>query len=52
VKAKKPAKLKAKGSLATMKQLCVSYAEVTRLRQAIIETHSAGTTRDVRLAPK
>ncbi len=42
----------AKARLRTKKPLCVRYAEVMRLRQAIIEAQSAKPAREERLAPK
>jgi hypothetical protein len=45
-------KAKTKARLRTKKPLCVRYAEVMRLRQAIIEAQSAKPAREGRLAPK
>jgi hypothetical protein len=45
-------KAKKKARLRTKKPLCVRYAEVMRLRQAIIEAQSAKPAREERLAPK
>jgi hypothetical protein len=48
VKTRKPVKTKAR--LRTKTPLCARYAEVMRLRQAIIELQSAKPTKEVRLA--
>lgn len=48
VKTKKPAK--AKPRLRTKTPLCVRYAEVMRLRQAIIDVQSAKPAKEARLA--
>ena len=45
-------KAKTKVRLRTEKPLSVRYAEVLRLRQAIIEVQSANPAREERLAPK
>ena len=45
-------KAKTKVRLRTEKLLSVRYAEVMRLRQAIIEAQSAKPAREERLAPK
>ena len=45
-------KAKTKVRLRTEKPLSVRYAEVMRLRQAIIEAQSANPAREERLAPK
>ena len=45
-------KVKTKARLRTKKPLCVRYAEVMRLRQAIIEAQSAKPAREERLVRK
>ncbi len=50
MKTRKQARTKAR--LRTKKPLCVRYAEVMRLRQAIIEAQSAKPTREEPPAPK
>jgi hypothetical protein len=45
-------KAKTKARLRTKKPLCVRYAEVMRLRQAIIEAQSAKPASEERLARK
>ena len=45
-------KAKTKVRLRTEKPLSVRYAEIMRLRQAIIEAQSANPEREERLAPK